>query len=366
MADSPDAPRQTSLPVYLAGAILLAILLFGVYATATNPHLLEHPDEASIIRGEWASRYQAAFEEGLLIREPATSLWSLFRYLVFREGREGVLIGTDGWLFTSEELEYYPDEAAQTERWLDYAAEVRDRLAERDIGLVVALVPAKARIYEANLGRYRLPGYVRPRYERFRLGLSERGIAAPDLVDALSPADSGGEQTFLRTDTHWTPAGALAAADALSGSIASVLETKNASRTRFVRDAGESVVHRGDLLTFLPLGPFAERFGPEPDRVREVSTSRADDREAGLFDDVSIPVTLVGTSYSAGELWDFAGAIRATADADVLNVATQGEGPFVPMRDYLELGEIEETQPVLVVWEIPERYVPVSYPVGDS
>ncbi|MFW6292925.1 MAG: alginate O-acetyltransferase AlgX-related protein [Spirochaetota bacterium] len=352
---SPDTPDRTSPAVSVSGTFLIAILAFGIVATAMNPAIGESHGEAEIITGEWAARYQRSYADGLLIQQPATHLWTLFQYRVFGEGQPGLLVGTDGWLFTDEEFTYYESADERIARRLDFIVEVRDGLAERGAALVVALVPAKARVVSGRLGRYRYPDYARPRYDSFRRRLLERDVPAPDLARAL---EAKGEEAFLRTDTHWTPAGALAAAAALADEIDRTLESASATRRSFVREERETVRHEGELLTFLPLGPFMERFGPEPDTVGRFATSPRERREAGLFEEVSIPITLVGTSYSAGELWDFAGALQATASADVLNVSTEGEGPFVPMREYLDGETLEESPPAVVVWEIPERYLP--------
>jgi alginate O-acetyltransferase complex protein AlgJ len=77
----------------------------------------------------------------------------------------------------------------------------------------------------------------------------------------------------------------------------------------------------------------------------------------GLFDEVTIPVTLVGTSYSAGRPWNFDGALKEVLGADVLNVAAEGQGPLVPMQRYLDSPRFADAPPALVIWEIPERYV---------
>jgi alginate O-acetyltransferase complex protein AlgJ len=112
----------------------------------------------------------------------------------------------------------------------------------------------------------------------------------------------------------------------------------------------------------LPLGSFQERIGPAFDALSEQTTEVA--RESlggGLFGESTIPVTLVGTSYSANPLWNFEGALKEALGADVLNVANQGEGPVVPMRDYLTGAEFRDAPPDLVIWEIPERFIHVSY-----
>ena len=57
------------------------------------------------------------------------------------------------------------------------------------------------------------------------------------------------------------------------------------------------------------------------------------DAGGGLFGTQTIPVTLVGTSYSADERWNFTGALQTALGADVLNLATEGRGPLPPMRE---------------------------------
>lgn len=270
-------------------------------------------------------------------------------------------------MFTSEEFAYYPGEEERVERWIDYVAAVDETLEGRGIDLVVVVVPAKARLYPEQLGRYEYPDYAQDRVDRFREGVLERGVPAPDLTEVYADA-SGAEEYFLRTDTHWSPAGTLAAARALEPSVTAALEAKGSPRTEFVWSRRGAEEFEGDLLTFLPLGPFMERFGPEPERVRTVEVTEGEsvsqDEPTGLFEEVTIPITLVGTSYSAEELWNFDGAIKSVVNADVLNVATEGEGPFIPMAEWLESDAIEETPPDVVIWEIPERYLPVIYEVG--
>ncbi|MFW6213247.1 MAG: alginate O-acetyltransferase AlgX-related protein [Spirochaetota bacterium] len=362
-----DHAAESRLPAVIlaSGITLVAVLAFGLFATISNPAATDVPADADVIAGEWAARYQASYEAGLLIQEPATHLWALFRYALFGEGRDGVLVGDDGWLFTTEEFAYYPGEEERIERWIEYVEAVRDALAERDIELVVALVPAKARLYQSRLGRYHYPDYAQDRADRFRQAVRDLGIGVPVLDEALAETASQADH-FLRTDTHWSPDGALAVARALEPSISAALADQGSPRTSFDHTRGPEETLEGDLLTFLPLGPFSERFGPEPDRIRpiEISEGQAEDSSTGLFEEVVIPITLVGTSYSAGERWDFASAIKSVVDADVLNVATEGEGPFIPMAEWLTSEAIEESTPDVVVWEIPERYLPVEYEVS--
>jgi len=44
--------------------------------------------------------------------------------------------------------------------------------------------------------------------------------------------------------------------------------------------------------------------------------------------------------------------------SDIVSFAQEGEGPFVPMKEALENPGLQEAGVKLVLWEIPERYLP--------
>ncbi len=340
--------------------VLLAVLAAGIVLSVANPALGELRGLGPVLTGEWAAGYQDRFEEELPLRETAIHLWTAIRFVLLREGRHGVVVGREGWLFTTEEFIVDPDHELWFERNLAFVADVRDALQARGIELVVAVVPAKARIMAQvepqTLGR-RLPPAADGLLLRIHAALADLGVPAPDLAGALT-ADT---QRFLRTDTHWTPEGARVAAEAVAPPVRSVLDRRGVAPISFDLQPMPAREHRGDLMSFLPLGPFAAPLGfpPEP-----VSPWRAEAQEApavGLFDDVAIPVTLVGTSFSAGELWSFDVFLRSALGADLLNLAEEGRGPFAPMRDYLSGTVIEEVPPEVVIWEIPERYFATAW-----
>ena len=77
-------------------------------------------------------------------------------------------------------------------------------------------------------------------------------------------------------------------------------------------------------------------------------------------------MALVGTSYSAAGEWDFDGALKAALGADVLKVAEEGHGPFVPMQRYIDSPAVDDPRPHVVIWEIPERYLCVPTPLGAA
>lgn len=358
-AESIAAGRLHPL-TWLPGVFMILFLITGLIISFLNPATFEAPEEKSIMTGEWTQAYSANFDAQLPLREPAVQTWGVLAYALFGEGRRGVLIGDEGWLYTTEEFTYYRNEAAETQAKLAFIQEVQALLAEQDTQLVIALVPAKARIYADSLGRYSLPSYTAERYEHFRTRVEALGIIAPDLVTALAESRVH-DDVFLRTDTHWTPYGAAVAAEALAERIEREDLLPSFGNEIYETRRVEAVTFEGDLFNFIPLGPLQSRLGPEPDQLQEYETVRTSEANIGLFDDVQIPVVLVGTSYSANERWHFGGMLKEALGADVLNVAKEGIGPFLPMSEYLQSDVFRERPPEVVIWEIPERYIPMPY-----
>jgi alginate O-acetyltransferase complex protein AlgJ len=353
--DTTIAPTRTkSWLTYLPGLFLLLFLAVGAAFMLVSPGMFKSPQKP-IWNGQWSAAYEAYLNKGLGFRQFAIDSWGVLDYTLFKEGREGVLVGRDGWLFTSEEFKFYPDGDTGIQEKLELAS-----LAKQGASLVVVVIPSKARVYEEELGRYTFPGYNRDLYDSFAEALVTRGIPVVKLVGPLEEAKKE-QAVFLKTDTHWTPYGAEVAAKTIATVVReqNVLPSMNSST--FTTAAKEtSTPHKGDLLNYLPLGSLQERLGPPFDKLIE-QTTMSDGSSGGLFGSSTIPVTLVGTSYSANPLWNFEGALKAALGTDVLNVANQGEGPVVPMRDYLASEALKDAPPELVIWEIPERFIRKSY-----
>ena len=348
---------------WLPGAFMVLFLALGGLMALLNPATFKAPKGETVLNGDWAAAYQADFEEGLALRTPAVNLWGVLEYTLFREGRPGVIIGEDGWLFTTEEFQTYPDGDAATEENLEAILSVRDRLAAEGVSLIMVVLPAKASVYEEALGRYTLPAEARARYENLRGELLAHNIIAPDVLGTMMEAKTTAP-VFLRTDTHWTPFGARAVAELVAREVRAKVPFEGLGETEFETQALGSEPYRGDLLAFVPLGGL-ERLGPRADGLERFLTVPL---EAGgsLFGEVRVPVALVGSSYSANLRWNFQGALQNALQADVLNAAEEGQGPFAPMAQYLESEAFRNARPELVIWEIPARYLPVTDGAADS
>lgn len=312
------------------------------------------------VNGELARDVESHYDDGFPVRELGTNLWAAINYVVFEEGRPGVVVGEQGWLFTDEELFLGAESPAVIDQNLKRIRAVTEHFQAEGVPVALLVVPAKARLYSEKLGDLQPVPEMRGLYRRFLTQMKPVPVMAPDLLPTLADAQAQGTQVFLRTDTHWTPAGADVFARSAAAAIKQAFSGQSWGDTQFTTSLGQTREHEGDLLTYLPLEPLFPDMGPAPDALTERSTAPV--KEAGntadsLFAETSADVVLVGTSYSANPLWDFPGALKRHLGRDLINVSDEGQGPFQPMTEYLRSDEFRNHPPELVIWEFPERYL---------
>jgi alginate O-acetyltransferase complex protein AlgJ len=368
----PATPGHSALHDWLHIGGLGGALLLGAGTWAAVPPALEAAAGLSVVDGAWTAAFEDKLDAEAPHRALALPLWGAIEFFAFGDGRDGVVLAQDDLLFTDEELRLYPNEAQNTAESLRLILKARELLAQKNVQLVVALLPAKVRLHQGQLRTPWAP-QAEARYAHALGALQAAGVVAPDLHAALAAKQAQGVEVFLRTDTHWTPAGAQAVAEELAAEIKARGLLPSAGGATYARTDGPEEPHEGDLLKYLPLGPLAHR-GPAPDRLRPPAFAlTSGGGGGGLLDEVSVPVALVGTSYSHNPRFGFAGALQVALGADVLNAAQEGKGPITPMARYLGDASLRESPPQVVIWEIPERYLPradelatLPPPLGDE
>lgn len=312
------------------------------------------------VTGELARDLESHYDDGFPVRELGTNLWAAINYTLFEEGRPGVTVGEQGWLFTDEELFLGAESPAVIDRNLKRVQTVAAHLQAEGVPVALLVVPAKARLYSDKLDNQRPVPEMQAVYRRFLNQMQPAPVLAPELLPDLARARDQGTRVFLRTDTHWTPAGADAFARSAAAAIQQEFDGQTWGEEQFKTALGQTRAHEGDLLTYLPLEPLFPDLGPDQERLTERSTEpvNAGGMSAdSLFADTTADVVLVGTSYSANPLWDFPGALKRYLGRDLINVADEGQGPFQPMTEYLQSEEFRNHPPKLVIWEFPERYL---------
>lgn len=346
-------PHSPALHALLFGLAVLAIAVLALIGARDYQPKVDQ----DVLNGRLAHDFETQYDHDFPARNFGISLWAAIDYGLFREAKSGVVVGKDGWLYSDEEFVVDDQADQRVAANLAHIAELRDRLAAQQVRLLVAIVPAKARVYPEHLRGRKPPPLHADLYARAEAALRDDGIAHTDLLQPLLHGKDDGA-TFLRTDTHWTPRGAQLAAVAIARGVREQLPPP-AQPIDFTTTQGAARAHRGDLLNFLPLDPYFSWLLPKADTLRPAKTEGA--AAGDLFGDSAAPrIALVGTSYSANPDWNFAGALKQQLGEDLSNEARDGVGPFKPMDDYLAGRDFAQAPPQLLIWEIPERYLAVS------
>ncbi len=338
-------------------ALLLALGLWSLGGLGG----FQRTAQMSLLDGKLAKAAETHYDEQFPLKRIGTNLWAALDFKLFNEGRPGVVLGREQWLFSDEEFK--PSARAEQTQAENLALlrGVRDTLRQHGVELVLAIIPAKARVYPEYIGEQAPASLHDDLYNAFHAQARQANIFAPDLFGPLQAAKARG-QVFLRTDSHWTPMGAEVAAQQLAEAVARQT-LLNGEPQSFVTENEQQAPYKGDLTNFLPLDPLFSDLLPKPDLLQKRSTRAAEAGSEGddaLFADKQIPVALVGTSYSANPNWNFLGALQQALRSDVANYAEDGHGPILPMLKYLQSDEFKNAPPQLLVWEFPERYLPIK------
>ncbi|MBX9468686.1 MAG: alginate O-acetyltransferase [Rhizobium sp.] len=307
-----------------------------------------------VIDGEATRDLDALYKNELPHRAASVGLFGNARYALLGAGRKGVIVGDDGWFFTAEEFKTVP--AAEIEDAVGRIAEVKRELEARGIQLIVAPLPAKSDVYSEEVPSVVRGTAMAETYGSFIAALKRQAILIADTRPALLAAKPFGE-VFLKSDTHWSPAGAKATAEAVQTGLQMAGITLASEEVTAQWQTPVSLW--GDLTKFVTSPDYAPGVGLKEENILIYRTTvNAAAAGADIFgDDTAVPIMLVGTSYSANENWSFADFLRQSLRSDVVNVAKEGLGPGVPMMDLLAGAALDEMTPTVVVWEFPIRYL---------
>lgn len=283
-----------------------------------------------------------------------------FAAVAHAEDSMSVLIGKNDWLFTSYEFAKSSD-ARDTEATIQLLAKVNQLFERRGIALLLVLVPSKIRIYSDQLPDAKaLDEYTAGKYEYVFKALQAGGVNVVNLNQAFltSVHRASAAPLFLRLDTHWSPTGALLAAEAVKAAIEANQSLRLAlSATPEVKYAltwaKRKVIHRArDLVDLLPEG--APSFAWE--QILLFSATREKPSQASLLGagDV-VGITAIGSSYTHKNT-GYPDGLRYTLQRDLLDISIPvTQGPWVGMETYLKDDAFKNNKPKLVIWEIPER-----------
>lgn len=270
------------------------------------------------------------------------------------------IVGKNDWLFYRYEMTEAND-AAATDASLDLIQRLNKLLAANGTSMVVAMVPLKMRIYAEHLpDDIKINAFMAGNYERMRQALQSTRVNVIDLNTAFlnSPLRTSDTPLFFRLDTHWTPTGAILAAETVKAGIGAnpalqkELEATPEEGFKMVLASRKRPSVSRDLIEQLPQNSLT--FAPE--QVVRVNVNRARPPKEDLLGNAPIPaIASVGSSYSR-DWTGFTDALRYQLQRDIVSVAVGADqGSWVGMESYLRDDTFQTKAPKLLIWEMPER-----------
>jgi hypothetical protein len=263
----------------------LALALFDLKPTAANLRAYERDLEDSSQAARWARPWA----------QYAQFTW-------FKDGGEKALLGREGWLFYKPGVQYVtqrPESLGASSSAAEALAAIvslRDQLAARGIGLLVVPAPNKESVYPDKLTRQAkaLPGVVCPETRAVLSGLKAAGVEVVDLFDLFAKARKEGAAAslYLAQDSHWSPAGAQLAAEAVARRVLEKGWIKGGEAAYEEKSA--TVERTGDILRMLQAPALERSLGPEAIRCAQVA--RRDNHEL-YRDQAGAELLVLGDSF---------------------------------------------------------------------
>lgn len=299
-------------------------------------------------------------------------------------GNEKVYVGRRGWLYYRPGFDYLvgppfldpavlerrrrsgpswsePPEGDPRPALLDF----HRQLEARGIRLLVMPVPTKPMIHPDNFA----PSYAgrpedapllqNPSFSEFREDLEAAGVLFYDPAGNLWRVRRDGQDAYLHTDSHWSPAGVDAVARELVSRIR-ILELGSLGPPVAWRRGAREHLGRGDLARTLRLPAWGEHYFPPETARLDVVT---DPRGRFFEEDHGAAVLVLGDSFtnvfsdaglgwgrSAGLVEQLAFYLGCSVDRIALNNAG---GTLVRRRLAAEPGRLDGKK--LVIYQVAVR-----------
>lgn len=335
-----------------ANGIIFLLVLAGMFVYSLPPVFSFARTQTDawnlFVDGKLLRKFEQSYDKRFFLREPSVELWADAQFHLFGEGTKGVVLGNDGWLYTSQEYRVPNDLDANVAAQIEQIAKVEKQLAEHGKRLVLLPLPMKLDVY-AEHAQHQFDPRVVSLYDRFVGELQSRQVDVVPLRGAFL-SNLAGPQLFLKSDTHWSPDGARLTAYELARQRPQLL----GDQAYVSRKAGEKTVP-GDLMNYIQFDHA--RLAPQfaANQIDLYETLKAEQNTDDLFAEEDQSLLLVGTSYSKIDDWNFVGFLKEALNRDLISIAVEARGPFEAMNQFLSSDQLANTQIDTVVWEFPLR-----------
>ena len=140
-----------SLRIFYIALFLVTLLALGLWSVRSFLGFSTNAD-ATVLNGRWTKAVETHYDDEFPIKRLGTNLWAALDFKLFNEGRPGVVLGRDQWLYSDEEFHPIVNEELNLQGNYALVEGVRQTLKDKGVQLVMAVVPAKVRLYPEHLG----------------------------------------------------------------------------------------------------------------------------------------------------------------------------------------------------------------------
>ncbi len=360
-------------PIVVAGflsALALTAVVDRLHPALRPRPILDRADREAeararnrLVDGTAAATYAADLAAVSRVGHDLRPIYGALMYAALRALPSGVATDADGRFYVRERSSRPADGDETADQAAAIVRAVARRMAARGSRLVFCAVPEKDLVHADAAP----PGVAgdRAAFGRLVRRLTDAGLPAPDLLAALDRVRVAGEEPFFLGDTHWTFAGAMAAAEAAAESAG--LRIAPASRTSRIETWFE-VEAPTDTLQYAGFG------SEDPDVRRRVlavlagvvrplkfAFRRTVDANGAAFDYDPLAkdrtATVIGTSYSDFLVAPWFPAFVAHAiDRPVRSHAMGAAGAGLPLSKSHELALGAGYSPI-TFWEVPSSLI---------
>lgn len=276
-----------------------------------------------------------------------------------------VAVGKEGWLFPIWDEVRHTD-LKRVGKVAELLKNTVDILKQAHIQVVFVLTPTKSRVYREFLPEdFKFAPDADRRYPQALEELLRAGGSAIDLLPSLMAyrGANPGEAVFFKGDTHWTAAGAQAAAAELARSIrAKVVLPASAKPGAILTPPTTLTWEKNDLAALLPPSEIS-KYPLEAYRIRQPAEAKGG---ADLIADDTADVVVVGNSFMQPKL-GFASMLSNQLNRPVsLSWKVHQFGPYQTLLDYLATDAYRHRKPSLIVWNLHETDMTLPIDARDG
>ena len=258
-------------------------------ASSENRRLAEFPElkKENEINTRWLPEAGEYFQEHFAFRNELVTANALLNGKIFGVSTaDGVIQGTDNWLYYKDSLEDYLGEELLSERSLFNIAHtlamMQETLNEKGVQFLFTVAPNKNSLYGENMPYYdSLKVSSDKNLVNLQKYLRQEQVSYGDLYETLSEEK---EVLYHKRDSHWNNKGAAVAAETLLSSLkkehVSYKEEPYTIKTDFTGDLDEMLyplattpeeeVYYDRQTTFAYVGEVVSNFDPKITTVNPV------------------------------------------------------------------------------------------------